>query len=235
MADVRIVACDRWVRAWFGGRAVVDTRRARYVYGLGVPYPVYFVPRADLDASLLVPTGEPPGPASPLGAVGAHAVVVGDRRGEDALRAHADAPPELRDHLELRFDPFDAVTEEDQQVYGHPRDPLHRVDVLPSRRRVQIRVGDLVVADSDRTVALFETGLPTRWYFPWPDVRTDLLDPTDTRTICPYKGFAQYWSLRVEDRVRRDLVWSYAAPLGGVEAIAGRLCFYSERVALRVE
>lgn len=230
MAEV--VPCERWVRAWLGGRPIVDTRRAVYVYGAGEPYPVWFVPRADVAPDAIVAAGTPTGRASPLGRAEAFDAVVGERRAADVLRAFPEHA--LRDHLELRFDGFDLVTEEEQPVYGHPRDPRHRVDALPSRRRVEVRVGDLVVADSDRTVALFETSLPVRWYFPWSDVRTELLVPSATQTICAYKGFARYWSLRGPDRLRQDLVWSYAAPFAGAEAVAGRLCFYSERVELRV-
>jgi len=31
-------------------------------------------------------------------------------------------------------------------------------------------------------------------------MRTDLLQPSDTTTRCPYKGTAHYWSLRVGHR-----------------------------------
>jgi uncharacterized protein (DUF427 family) len=56
--------------------------------------------------------------------------------------------------------------EEDEEVFVHPRDPYHRVDVLKSSRHVKIRVDGEVVAETDRPRILFETGLPPRYYFP---------------------------------------------------------------------
>jgi hypothetical protein len=56
--------------------------------------------------------------------------------------------------------------EEDEEVFVHPRDPYHRVDVLKNSRHVKIRVDGEVVAETDRPRILFETGLPPRYYFP---------------------------------------------------------------------
>jgi uncharacterized protein (DUF427 family) len=53
--------------------------------------------------------------------------------------------------------------EEDEEVFIHPRDPYHRVDVLKSSRHVKIRVDGEVVAETDRPRILFETGLPPRY------------------------------------------------------------------------
>jgi len=51
-------------------------------------------------------------------------------------------------------------------------------------------------------------------YLPPEDVRTELLQPSDTTTGCPCKGIAHYWSLRVGQRFKPDIVRSYpkAAP-----------------------
>jgi uncharacterized protein (DUF427 family) len=56
--------------------------------------------------------------------------------------------------------------EEDEEVFVHPRDPYHRVDVLKSSRHVKVLVDGEVVAESNRPRILFETGLPPRYYFP---------------------------------------------------------------------
>jgi uncharacterized protein (DUF427 family) len=91
-------------------------------------------------------------------------------------------------------------------------------------------VGGEVVADSHRPRLLFETGLPTRYYLPKIDVRMDLLEPTDTVTRCPYKGKAQYWSVRVGDKVFRDMVWSYSPSMPECPRIDDLVCFFNERV-----
>ena len=98
---------------------------------------------------------------------------------------------------------MDGWFEEDEEVYTHPRDPYTRVDILASSRHVRVEVDGVVLAESTSPRVLFETGLPPRYYLPKTDVRMDLLVPTDTVTHCPYKGQAQYWSVRVGDRLSR--------------------------------
>jgi len=77
---------------------------------------------------------------------------------------------------------------------------------------------------------LFETGLPTRYYIPKVDARLDLLTPTSTSTRCPYKGKAAYWSVNVNGREFKDIVWSYPAPIPECPKIENLLCFYDEKV-----
>jgi uncharacterized protein (DUF427 family) len=63
----------------------------------------------------------------------------------------------------------------------------------------------------------------------------DLLTPTDTVSLCPYKGQAEYWTVRVGDRDVVDIAWSYPTPLPESERIAGLVSFYNERVDLIVD
>ena len=63
----------------------------------------------------------------------------------------------------------------------------------------------------------------------------DLLDPTPTATMCPYKGTARYWSVRAGGVVHTDLAWSYDAPFRESAPIAGLVAFFDERVDVFVE
>jgi uncharacterized protein (DUF427 family) len=125
--------------------------------------------------------------------------------------------------------------EEAIEVFGHPRDPRHRVDALPSDRHVLIEVDGEVFADTTRPVALFETGLPIRWYLSREDVLTEALVPSGLVTRCPYKGTATFFGLRAGGRLHDDLVWSYPDPLPECSAIRGRVCFFNEHVDLIVD
>ena len=82
---------------------------------------------------------------------------------------------------------------------------------------------------------LFETGLPPRWYIPKVDVRLDLLEPTTTTSMCPYKGTAEYWTAELDGRRVEDVAWSYRTPLPESERIAGLVCFYAERTDLFID
>ena len=84
----------------------------------------------------------------------------------------------------------------------------HRITTRPSERHVRVESGGQVLAESDRAVELEETGLPTRYYLPREDVRTDLLEPSDTTSHCPFKGDATYFSAPGA----KDAFWVYEDP-----------------------
>ncbi len=63
----------------------------------------------------------------------------------------------------------------------------------------------------------------------------DLLEPSNTRTECPYKGEARYWNIRIGDTVYPDLVWTYPIPTRESAPIAGLACFYDEKLDVTVD
>ena len=63
----------------------------------------------------------------------------------------------------------------------------------------------------------------------------DLLEAARSTTRCPYKGVASYWSVRLGDKVYRNIVWSYQEPIPECPKIKGLLCFYNEKVDLYVD
>ena len=111
----------------------------------------------------------------------------------------------------------------------------HSIELKDDGRRVEISVGGVVVASTDRAVVLQETGLPPRYYLPREDVRTELLDATDKATSCPFKGAASYWSVETDGRRHENVVWSYEEPIEGMEGIAGRLAFFDEMVDVVID
>jgi uncharacterized protein (DUF427 family) len=130
---------------------------------------------------------------------------------------------------------MDGWFEEDEEIFAHPRDPHHRVDVLRSSRHVQIEVDGITVADTHSPVLLFETTLPARFYLPKTDVRMDLLTPNNDSTQCPYKGTARYWNLDTGTTTYPSFVWSYPFPTAESAKIAGLVSFYNEKVDLFVD
>src|SRR5262245_29277370 len=99
----------------------------------------------------------------------------------------------------------------------------------------RVVVGGATVAESTSPRLLFETGLPVRYYMPKTHVRMDLLTPTDSESHCPYKGQAEWWSVRVGEKVHKDLAWSYRTPLPESQKIAGLISFYNEKVDIYVD
>jgi uncharacterized protein (DUF427 family) len=233
---VYLEPCPRRVRVFFGGEAVADSTRVMYLYETG-HLPVYYFPLADLRSDLLKETDHHT--TCPYkGVASYYSVVVGDRTAENAVWTYPepiDAVPGLAGYAAFYWDKADAWYEEDDEVFVHPRDPHHRVDVLNSSRHVQVVVGGTVVADSRRPRLLFETGLPTRYYLPKLDVRQDLLVPSDLRTRCPYKGEAVYWTIKAGGEVLEDCAWGYPAPLPEIPKIENLTAFYNEKVDIIVD
>lgn len=110
----------------------------------------------------------------------------------------------------------------------------HTITITPADDHVEIRLGGERLAATDRALLLAETGMPGRYYIPRDDVRNELLHRTDHATTCPFKGEASYWSVEADGDVHENLVWSYEAPIPQAEQIAGYLCFYNEKVELKV-
>jgi uncharacterized protein (DUF427 family) len=100
---------------------------------------------------------------------------------------------------------------------------------------VRVEVDGVTVAESTKPTLPFETGLPARYYLPKTHVRMDLLTPTDSESHCPYKGTAEYWSVRAGDTVHADLAWAYRTPLPESQKIAGLISFYNEKVDIYVD
>ncbi|MER5275656.1 DUF427 domain-containing protein [Streptomyces sp. NPDC002809] len=98
----------------------------------------------------------------------------------------------------------------------------HLITVEPSTEHVRVVRDGVLLAESRRPLVLRETGCPVRYYLPPEDVRTELLTASDTRTHCPFKGDASYWS-RPE---AADLVWAYPEPKDEVAEIKDHFCFY---------
>lgn len=226
---VRTEPGTKRVRAVFGGQVVADTLRPLMVWE--VPYyPTYYVPRDDVRTGYLVATGETAHSPS-RGDADVFTVRVGDREAPGAALEYQDSPLEaLKGHVRLDFAAMDSWFEEDEEIFVHPRDPRTRIDILASSRHVRVEIDGVTVAESRSPRLLFETGLPTRYYLPKTDVRLDLLEPSDTITRCPYKGEAEYYSVRVGDRLHEDVVWYYRTPLPESQKVQGLVAFYDEKV-----
>jgi uncharacterized protein (DUF427 family) len=228
----------RWIRVRFGGEVVADSRRTLLLRQYGPEgLPTYYFPQADVRMDLLDAATSAPDASAPGGRA-FHTLRVGDRVAENAAWIYTEPPARLdalAGHVSFAWSRMDGWYEEEEEIFVHARDPHTRVDVLQSARHVQVMIDGEVVAESRHPVALFETGLPVRYYLSPEDVRQDLLERTGLKTQCPYKGIASYWSARVGGRIVKNIVWSYPDPIPECPKIRGLMCFFNERVDLYVD
>jgi uncharacterized protein (DUF427 family) len=227
-AEGHVAPVPRRIRAMLGGRTVLDTNRAIYVFEWP-PYPQYYVPLDDVAPDVLVEEGEARRKRGKVRRLGLRAGDV-ERSGAGDHYVEAD---DARLVGMVRFDwkALDAWFEEDEQVFVHPRNPYSRCDPIRSRRHVRVELADTVLADTEAAVIVFETGLPPRFYFPRTDVDFAHLVPSDTVTECPYKGrTSAYWSIETGGELHADLAWSYDFPTRELLPVAGMVAFYDEKV-----
>jgi uncharacterized protein (DUF427 family) len=225
LSELRYATTPKRVRADLDGRTVLDTRDALLVWEPRRVVPWYAVPE---DALRLETTEHEPGPGPEqrgpvvgpehpghtMSGVSLHA----EGLGEVAFRPD---DPALGGRVIVRWAPF-TWREEEDVVISHPHDPFARIDILRSSRQVRVEVGDVVIAESDRAMALFETTLPVRWYLPPQDVQMSLLKPSPTRTQCSYKGTASYLSAEGAP----DVAWFYPDPLHDALPVTGLISFW---------
>jgi uncharacterized protein (DUF427 family) len=225
------------IRAELGGVVIADSRHAFVLHEAG-HQPVYYFPPEDVRTDLFEPS--PRRSSVPTkGAATYFTIRAGEKVLHNGAWTYADppaeAPPLLKGLIAFYFNRMSRWLEESHEIHTHPRDPYTRIDVLETDRHIRISLGGELLAETDRALGLFETGLPPRWYLPLDDVLAPLT-PTDSASACPYKGVASYYSVEVPDgHDGRDLVWYYEDPYDEVRRVKGLVCFFNEKVDIELD
>ncbi len=118
-----------------------------------------------------------------------------------------------------------------ESVWDYPRPPK----LVSDRRRVEVRLGATIIADSQNVFRVLETASPPPFYLPPHDVRAELLEVWSGASVCEWKGMAQYWALKRGGRSGEPVGWSYPKPKRSFESIANYFSFYPARVECSVE
>lgn len=228
----RVEPVPRRVRGVLNNRCLFDTSAARYVWEWP-GYPQFYIPVADVVDGVL--RGDGRSEETEQGHCDLYSLHVGD-----VVRPHAakvfEAGSVPGPTVRFDWEALDAWFEEDEEVFVHPRSPYTRVDALRSSRRVTITLDGVRLAESAATVMVFETGLPTRYYFERTAVDFSHLVLSDTTTACPYKGrTSQTWSVRTSKGEYDDIAWAYDFPTRQLQPITGLVAFLNEKVDVAVD
>ncbi len=228
---IEFVSSPRRVRVKLHGETIADTTKIMLMRETG-HVPVYYFPQEDLRMELFTPTDHhthcPYKGDADYWTVGA-----GGEAEENLAWAYQDPfdeIPAIKGYVGFYWGRMDSWWEEDEEIFGHARDPLHRVDAILSHRPVRVVLGGETVAETSDARFVFETSHQTRYYIPAADVRMDLLSGSGTLSVCPYKGAASYFSATVGGATYDDIAWSYADPIPECPAIRGLVCFFDENV-----
>ena len=78
-----------------------------------------------------------------------------------------------------------------------------------------------VLAESDRTEVV-----EGNQYFPPDAIRKEHFTPSETHTICPWKGTASYYTVEVNGERNPDAAWFYPQTKDAAKNIEGYVAFW---------
>lgn len=110
--------------------------------------------------------------------------------------------------------------------------PDHPITITPNPRRVRVTAGDIVIAETSKALTLKEAKYPAVQYVPREDANMALLERTDRVTHCPYKGDANYYSVKADGKTLDNAIWTYETPFPAMTEISGHLAFYPDKVKI---
>ncbi|MFJ4297636.1 DUF427 domain-containing protein [Curtobacterium sp. NPDC089689] len=109
-----------------------------------------------------------------------------------------------------------------ESVWDYPRPPA----VEPVAKRVVVRLGGVVVADTTNAVRVLETSHPPVYYLPVADLADDALVPAEGSSMCEFKGRARYFDVRGGGVAAPRAAWNYPTPEPGYEQLRDRVAIY---------
>jgi uncharacterized protein (DUF427 family) len=113
-----------------------------------------------------------------------------------------------------------------ESVWDYPRPP--RVD--PVAKRVVVRLGGTVIADTTDAVRVLETSHPPVYYLPVASFVDGALRPAAGTTFCEFKGEASYLDVIGGSAVAPSAGWYYAAPSRGFAELRNMVALYPGRM-----
>jgi uncharacterized protein (DUF427 family) len=108
------------------------------------------------------------------------------------------------------------------------------IRISPVQGRAHVLFDGAEIASSIKALELHEPGQPLRIYFPRDDIQPGILEASDTRTTCPYKGEANYYTIKTLTADGPDQAWYYPDPCPLVEQIRDLVAFQGDRVEYRL-
>ncbi len=106
------------------------------------------------------------------------------------------------------------------------------ITITPTTTRYKISAGSTPLGETTHAMTLQEGGAAPVLYFPRADIDMKKLSKTDRQTTCPHKGLCSYYSVQTENGVLENAVCSYETPKQDVDAIAGHLAVYPNKITV---
>lgn len=118
----------------------------------------------------------------------------------------------------------DPVGPGQESVWDYPRPAICE----PTDRRIQIIHRGVTIVDSGKAWRTLETSHPPTYYIPREDIVMEHLLPNARRTMCEWKGQANYFDLALEGEKLEAAAWTYPKPTAAFAPIKDHLAFYPD-------
>jgi uncharacterized protein (DUF427 family) len=222
----------RRMRVQYGSRWVADSENVVLLHEPG-RYPVAYFPKDDIVADAL-DESDHTSQHQDLGPTRWYVVRADDLEADRSAWEHTKLPgyaAALRDRVAFAWRAMDAFYEEDERILGHASDKYHRIDIRQTSRRLVVRSGEQMIADSTRPIVLHESGFAGRWYVPREDIDEATLTANSAQTFCPYKGVCSYYDIGDAHRA----AWSYREAFTEVQRISDFVSFEPDKVTVLLD
>ncbi|HYT20184.1 MAG TPA: DUF427 domain-containing protein [Candidatus Polarisedimenticolia bacterium] len=222
----------RRMRVRFGGAWIADSEHALLLFEPG-RYPVAYFPRTDVSSETLE-RNEHTTRHPDLGLTSWYTVRAGEKNAPRGAWQHVELlayASELQERVAFAWPAMDAFYEEDERIMCHAADSYHRIDIRQSSRNLVVRHRDRTVAETQRPIALYESGFATRWYVPRADLDESALTFVEHQTFCPYKGLCSYYDIGDA----RLAAWGYREAYPEVGRISGLVSFEPDIVSVQLD
>ena len=113
-----------------------------------------------------------------------------------------------------------------ESVWDYPRPP--RLEQVSSR--IHVVFGGITIADSLKAKRVLETSHPPVYYIPVYDIKMEYLKPGSGKSVCEWKGKADYYIIQVAGQIAEDAAWTYRNPKPGFMAIKDHVAFYASKM-----
>jgi uncharacterized protein (DUF427 family) len=115
------------------------------------------------------------------------------------------------------------IAEGQESVWSYPRPPRAE----PSPRRVSVIHRGVTIAETVAAIRTLETSHPPSYYVPQRDVAMTLVERSDKRSFCEWKGEAIYFDVVIGHERLKDAAWSYPDPAPAFVVLRDHIAFYA--------
>ena len=147
---------------------------------------------------------------------------------------YIDRPPyasELQGRVAFAWPAMDAFFEEDERIMGYAADSYHRTDIRQASRRLMVRYGDRIIADTKQPVVLYESGIAPRWYVTRADFKQSAPAPVEYQSFSPREGLCSYYDIGSA----RLAAWSYHGAYSQDQRISDLVSFEPDVVSVQLD